>query len=112
MNNCKDFSKFIWNNKIYLLGSGAALSILASTAPALTQTETDTGPRLEEIAVTAQKRSEPLQRTALAISAVSAETLETRGIESAGKLTGIAPNLTTSAGSGSSSWACWTAASH
>jgi iron complex outermembrane receptor protein len=103
MNNGKYRSKSIWNNKIYLLGSCAALAVLASAAPALAQTEAETGLGLEEIVVTAQKRSEPLQRTALAISAVSAETLETRGIESAGKLTGIAPNLTTSSGSGSSS---------
>lgn len=88
--------------KGFLLGYGVIVAVLTSAMPALAQTGGDAGPRLEEIVVTAQKRSEPLQRTALAISAVSADTLETRGIESAGKLTGIAPNLTTTSGNGNS----------
>ena len=57
----------------YLLGSGVIAAVLTAATPALAQTDGDTGPRLEEIVVTAQKRSEPLQRTALAISAVSAD---------------------------------------
>ncbi|HEY4545221.1 MAG TPA: TonB-dependent receptor [Pedomonas sp.] len=86
-----------------LLSCGVIVAVASSALPALAQSDADTTPRLEEIVVTAQKRSEPLQRTALAISAVSADTLETRGIESAGKLTGIAPNLTTTSGNGNSS---------
>ncbi|HLU92014.1 MAG TPA: TonB-dependent receptor, partial [Pedomonas sp.] len=87
-----------------LLRGGAVVAVLSAAAiPALAQVEEGGSARLEEIVVTAQKRSEPLQRTALAISALSASTLEARGIESAGKLTGVAPNLTTTSGNGNSS---------
>lgn len=48
---------------------------------------------LADIVVTAQKRSESLQDTPLAISAVTAETIQARGISDVGSLTAIAPNL-------------------
>ncbi|WP_380875004.1 TonB-dependent receptor [Sphingomonas sp. DBB INV C78] len=53
---------------------------------------------LEDIVVTAQKRSESLQRTPLAISAVSADTIETRRITDASMLSSVAPNLSTTTG--------------
>ena len=49
---------------------------------------------LEDIIVTAQKRSENLQETPLAVSALTAETLERRGITDVSSLTAAAPNLT------------------
>ncbi len=55
---------------------------------------------LEEIVVTAQKRAESLQDTPLAISAVTAETIEQRGLGGISNLTGIAPNLLVSGPSG------------
>ncbi|HEY4546981.1 MAG TPA: TonB-dependent receptor [Pedomonas sp.] len=53
---------------------------------------------LEEIVVTAQKRSESMQRTPLAISAVGIEAIESRRISDATMLGSLAPNLTTTTG--------------
>ncbi len=50
-------------------------------------------PGVEEIVVTAQKRAENLQKTPLAISAVTAETIEARAITSTANLGSIAPSL-------------------
>ena len=57
---------------------------------------------LADIIVTAEKRSESLQRTPLAISAVSSELIESRNITSAAQLGAIAPNITTTTGPNSS----------
>ena len=54
--------------------------------------ETTTG-GLDEIIVTAQKRSESLQDTPLAISAINSEMIEQRGITSVAALGSAAPNL-------------------
>ena len=51
---------------------------------------------LQEIVVTAQKRAENLQKTPLAVSAMTAETLEARGISDVADISAAAPNLTTS----------------
>ncbi len=48
---------------------------------------------LSEIVVTANKRSENLQKTPIAISAVPAEALELRGLTEAKDLSAIAPNV-------------------
>lgn len=48
---------------------------------------------LQEIVVTAQKRVESLQQAPLAISAISADTIEQRGITDVSSLTSVAPNL-------------------
>lgn len=50
---------------------------------------------LEEIVVTAQKRAENLQDTPLAVSALTTETLEARGITDVSGISSAAPNLTT-----------------
>ena len=49
--------------------------------------------KLDEIVVTANKRSEDLQQAPLAISAVSAEQLELRGLTEVKDLSAIAPNV-------------------
>jgi iron complex outermembrane receptor protein len=49
--------------------------------------------QIEEIVVTAQKRRESLQDTPVAVSAVTAQTIEDRGITDVGSLSSIAPNL-------------------
>ncbi|WP_231730031.1 TonB-dependent receptor [Novosphingobium sp. Fuku2-ISO-50] len=51
------------------------------------------GPGVGEIVVTAQKRSENIQNVPIAISAVSGQYLETRGITSIDNLGSIAPNM-------------------
>jgi iron complex outermembrane receptor protein len=54
---------------------------------------------LDEIVVTANKRSENLQQAPLAISAVSAEQLELRGLSEIKDLSAIAPNVSILGGS-------------
>ncbi|HEY6927651.1 MAG TPA: TonB-dependent receptor [Steroidobacteraceae bacterium] len=49
---------------------------------------------LEEIVVTAQKRSENIQDVPIAITAVTAQTLETRGITEIAQVSNLAPNVT------------------
>ena len=82
------------------LAAGVAAVALPSIARAQ---EATAGPDagsggLADIVVTAQKRSESLQRTPLAISAVSADTIETRRITDATGLNAVAPNLSTTTG--------------
>ncbi|MFY7834929.1 MAG: TonB-dependent receptor [Novosphingobium sp.] len=83
----------------YLLLSGIAA--IAISAPALAQTaevpleETAAAePAPGEIVVTAQRRAERLQDVPLAVTAVSAESLATRGITDTKSLTQVSPSLT------------------
>ncbi len=69
-------------------GLGACMAF-----PALGQTEAVKGDQLEEIIVTAQKRSEPLQRTPVSVTAISADALEERSISSLDDLQGSVPGL-------------------
>jgi iron complex outermembrane receptor protein len=91
-------------NGYYLL-SATYISILAFTAPALAQDAPPAEQRrgLDEIVVTAQKRSENLQSTPLAVSAITAEAIEQRGITDVSSLTAIAPNITVTTAPASSS---------
>lgn len=76
-------------------------SVMASAQ--VTATDGAEGAYLEDIVVTAQKRAESLQDTPIAVSAITAATIEARGITDVSSLTAIAPNLTTTAISGGSS---------
>lgn len=76
-----------------LLGSTAVLACLMAV-PVMAQSQMEASAGLDEIIVTAQKRSENLQDTPLSISALNAETLERRGITDVSSLTATAPNLT------------------
>ena len=63
--------------KWILLCGVAGLSALVASSALAQSTEPET--ELEEIVVTAQKRSENLQSTPLAVSAITAATIERRG---------------------------------
>jgi iron complex outermembrane receptor protein len=52
---------------------------------------------LEEVVVTAQKRTERLQDVPISITAISGSQLENRGIQNAGNLNALAPNVTVKA---------------
>ncbi|MBP9800390.1 MAG: TonB-dependent receptor [Sterolibacterium sp.] len=67
-----------------------ALPLLAVAAPGQLRAE---DARLEEIIVTAQKRREPLQKTPLAITALSSRTLEEQGIDNTMALANQLPSL-------------------
>jgi iron complex outermembrane receptor protein len=71
----------------------AGVSALSLTMPAFAAQESEDSTGLEEIVVTANKRSESLQQAPLSISAVSAEQLELRGLSEVKELSAIAPNV-------------------
>ncbi len=80
-------------------------SMLAISGASVTAQESN-GFVLEEIVVTAQKRAESLQDTPIAITAFTANDLETKGIDDISQIAALTPNLqfdTTAALSGSSS---------
>lgn len=70
----------------------ALLVLAAATAPAMAQDPPDT---LEEIIVTAQRRSENLQKVPIAVTPVSMDQIETAGITSSLDLPRIASGVTT-----------------
>jgi iron complex outermembrane receptor protein len=71
-----------------------ALGQSAAFAQAAPPPAADTGDMLQEIVVTAQFRSEKLQETPLAITAISGDQLESRNITSLPDIAKIAPNVT------------------
>ncbi len=80
------------NPKPTLLASAVAAAFAATSAPvALSQS----GPAaLEEVVVTARKRSENLQEVPIAISAIGEETIRRAGIERADDYISLIPNVT------------------
>ena len=78
--------------KTLIILSTSASAIIASAAFAQTPAAAPTG-GLEEIIVTAQKRSENLQDVPAAVSAFSADQLLQRGITQTSDLMGTLPNL-------------------
>ena len=76
---------------LILLGAGVASVALASPVFAQDVAADDIG--IGDIVVTAQKRAENVQDIPIAISAVSSEYLQTRGITSIDTLGSIAPNV-------------------
>lgn len=85
-----------------ILGLLAGASSVAFVTPACAAENADGGAGLDEIVVTAQKREQNLQDVPLAISAISAETVEKLGIKDSRDLSGLAPNVTIVQGTTSS----------
>jgi iron complex outermembrane receptor protein len=77
------------------------MALLAMTAAASGQTGARDGDAtiLDEIVVTAQRRSEPLQEVPVSISAYAGEFLEHTGTSTLGELARTAPNFTVASGS-------------
>ncbi len=71
----------------------AAVSASALSAPALAQQAPAAQPQVEEIVVTALKRSQNLQDVPISVSAISTETLKSRGIANTADLMGSLPSL-------------------
>jgi iron complex outermembrane receptor protein len=82
-----------------LLGLPAPAHAMASgqdTAPSNAQVDTSgesTGPQVSEIVVTAQKRSENIQKVPLAVTAFSSEALQTRAITNVTEIATLTPGL-------------------
>ena len=73
---------------------GAMASLWAFAAPALAQSGDDQGSSSEDIVVTAQFRDQRLQDVPIAITAVSGEMIEQRGLSNLADLGAQAPNVT------------------
>jgi iron complex outermembrane receptor protein len=92
--------------RVQLLG-GTCLSLLAAgvlstgahaqAAPAPTAAAADDGSGVQEITVTAQRRSESIQRTPISVSAFNAETLKTRQMDSVIDVARNVPNVSLTA---------------
>src|SRR5690606_16232139 len=79
------------------------VSVLAMTSPAFAQESASEASSLDTIVVTAQKREQNLQDVPLSISAIGQEKLEQLQIQDSRDLSGMAPNLTVTQGTTSSS---------
>jgi iron complex outermembrane receptor protein len=80
-----------------LVSAGAAALIQTYGVPAqaaASAAESERGGALEEIIVTARKRSESAQTTPVAVSAISAEALESAHLTRIDDLSAVVPNLT------------------
>lgn len=76
-----------------LLATASVCGLLATTAPALAQDSASEVIGIEEITVTARKRTESLQDTPIAISAVTADGLTSRGIDNVTQIGDFTPNV-------------------
>jgi iron complex outermembrane recepter protein len=74
----------------------ASVAALALTQPAFAQDSDAADTGIGDIVVTAQKRAENVQDIPIAISAVSSEYLQARGIASIDTLGSVAPNVSLS----------------
>jgi iron complex outermembrane receptor protein len=83
---------------MFALCTAAAVQSNPACAQALANAEATTAQPegLEEITVTAERRSENLEKTPLAITALSADTLDARGISTADDLNQLVPGLAVS----------------
>jgi iron complex outermembrane receptor protein len=78
--------------------TASAAALLLATGPAFAEQAADTSGELEEVTVTAQFVRQNLQDTPVAITAVSAAMLESRGQESIQEIASQAPNVTLTTG--------------
>lgn len=73
---------------------GALLALAVCAGPAFAQSAlTGAGSTLEEVRVTAQKRSEPVDHLPLSIAMISAETLRRRGVSDVAGLVKVVPGF-------------------
>lgn len=81
--------------KRLILLSASVAALAASVAPAWAQAEqTDEKAGIQDIVVTATRQATNLQDTPLAITAVTSETLQERGLKSTADLSAAVPNAT------------------
>lgn len=73
--------------------TAGAFSLLLSPALAHAQEETGSAPVLEQVTVTAQKRTENVQSVPIAITAFSASQLESKGLSNVSELGDFSPNV-------------------
>lgn len=92
------------NSRKSLLLATASLPLCVAASPAFAQTGADAaadqGVQIQDIIVTAQKRSENAQSIPIAVSAFSGDTLKTAGVQSVKDLTMVDPGLQVSGNQG------------
>ena len=76
------------------LGIAVTAALLAALAPSVVAAQTVERQQLEEIIVTANKRTESLSDVGMSITAITGDALQARGIESTTQLSKIVPGLT------------------
>lgn len=77
--------------KLALLTS--ALAPVAFASPAFAQDKADTGATIEEVVVTAQKKTELASKTPIALTAYNGEALKAQGVVSVSDLQNLAPSV-------------------
>jgi iron complex outermembrane receptor protein len=77
-----------------------ALPLAVAHAQTSDQPTSSGGPKLEEIVVTAERRTTNIQKTALAISAIQADTLQKSNVQQLADINGRIPSLTITRSSG------------
>lgn len=80
--------------RLCLLLMSAGMSASLSTSVMAATTAEGSSDTLEEVVVTAQKRSERLQDVPISMTVISEKQLENRGILNVGNLNALAPNVT------------------
>ncbi|MBW2942093.1 TonB-dependent receptor [Zhongshania aquimaris] len=78
----------------YAISAGALIAVVASVNSSYAQ-QSDNGLTLEEVVVTAQKKSESLQDAPISLLAFDSEKLEKLGVSDVGDIQGAVPNLST-----------------
>ncbi|MBL8268631.1 TonB-dependent receptor, partial [Steroidobacter sp.] len=81
---------------VQICAIGTAHLLLTGTSTAQTTTTEQAAAGLENIVVTAQRRTENLQEVPISVTAVTAESLEKSGITSTSELLNVVPGLTMS----------------
>ncbi|HKR90251.1 MAG TPA: TonB-dependent receptor [Phenylobacterium sp.] len=86
----------IEGRRLQLFVSTACAGVLALGGAASAQTAPDAGTKLQEVVVTAQRRSERLEDVPMTVTALPAETLQKSGVNNTADLARVTPGLTIS----------------
>jgi len=86
----------VWQIQIVCAAFAAWFAVLVMTVTAAAQTEE--APKVEEITITARKRSEPLQYAPLSVSVISQSNLSDAHVDTFASVVSLAPNVAFSGG--------------
>jgi iron complex outermembrane receptor protein len=99
---------FLWAANAYAQQGGSAedtAAVLSARSSARSAQASSGAPQIEEVVVSAQRREENLQSTPVAVTAITAEQLQNRGVQNIYDLQNVTPSLsvgTQTAGPGAS----------
>jgi iron complex outermembrane recepter protein len=92
--------RFLIPASVLLAGCSTAAMAQVETLPATGEGDAANPTGLEEIVVTAQRRTESTQKASVSIDVVGADELTKRGVSTASGLNGLVPGLSVSVGAG------------